>query len=162
MSDKKDLDIDYGKMCSNEQLIQDELLDVTEDDMKKWTSHTGTYYVVNKIGGHSREIINLKVIHTASNVGEEVATFTNIPTGGRTSGTKFTYTTGPASPFDYWYVEGMASYGPGVGYFRSKKNFYCSVAAKDDGNVELIIHGDGRASTLEVKFNKSSGCKTIL
>lgn len=138
-----------------------ESINASEDDKRKWTEHTGTYYVVNKITS-GPVIWELKVIHTTSNNGAEETKFYDIPSGGKTSGTKFKYTTGPTSPFDYWYMEGSHPYGPGASGFKTKNNFYCSVAAKDNGDVILTIHEDinAQASYLEVEFDKSSGCKT--
>jgi hypothetical protein len=138
------------------------IISATEEDKRKWTEHTGTYYVVNKLTSMVPEIWQLKVIHTTSNHGAEETVFYNIPADGKTSGTKFKYTTGPASPLDYWYMEGSHPFGPGASGFKTKTNFYCSVAAKDNGDVILTIHEDidGQASYLEVEFNKSSGCKT--
>lgn len=150
------------KECMECSSTESEIISASEEDKRKWTKHTGTYYVVNKLTSMAPEIWQLKVIHTTSNYGAEETVFHNIPAGGKTSGTKFTYTTGPASPLDYWYMEGSHPFGPGASRFKTKTNFYCSVAAEDNGDVTLTIHEDidGQASYLEVGFNKSSGCKT--
>lgn len=139
-----------------------EIISASEEDKRKWTEHTGTYYVVNMLTSLPADIWQLKVIHTTSNHGAEETMFYNIPAGGKTLGTKFKYTTGPASPLDYWYMEGSYPFGPGASRFKTKTNFYCSVAAKDNGDVILTINedSDGQASFLEVGFDKSSGCKT--
>lgn len=151
-------DIEEGKECSGESFQTK----ISADDVRKWDNKIGTYYVVNKVGGFSDRIIHIKVVHTTSNNGKETTEFNNIPSGGKTSGTKFKYTTGANSPFDYWYVEGSVSFGPGMASFKTKDNFYCSVAAKDNGDVNLIIHGDdqGYPTKFEVAFNKSKECTT--
>mgnify|MGYP007066661823 CR=1 FL=1 len=150
------------KECIECSSSENAITSVSEEDKRKWTEHTGTYYVVNKLTSMAPEISQLKVIHTTSNNGAEETMFYNIPAGGKTSGTKFKYTTGAASPLDYWYMEGTHPFGPGASGFKTKTYFYCSVAAKDNGDVTLTIYEDidGQASYLEVEFDKSSGCKT--
>lgn len=139
-------------------------VNITPEDVQRMTDHTGTYYVHNKIEGFSNEIIALTVVHSTSRFGRQSTNFSHIPTGGRTAGTKFKYTTGAFSPFDYWYVEGHVDFGPGMATFRTKDNFYCSVAASDDGNIELILTSyslDGSPYSLQVEFSDSSGCETM-
>lgn len=122
--------------------------------------HTQAVFFVKNNLGYS--ILNITVKHTTSAYGVESSYFENIPAGGVTSGTSFKYQTGAFSSFDYWFVDGVAAHGPGVAYFRTKDNFYCSLSSDDNGNAYLEIQGDRDSypSHLHVYFSNSSDCNT--
>jgi hypothetical protein len=84
---------------------------------------------------------------------QEQATWLAIWETDRAGPMPFTYETGPASPYDYWYVKFTTTSGQ---VWYCKDNFYCSVSPSDDGNVWLRI--DGADQLLHVKFSSSSGC----
>ncbi|MCU6172415.1 hypothetical protein [Enterobacter bugandensis] len=71
------------KQCIDYSSPGAKIISASEKDKRKWTEHTGTYYVVNKLTSMAPEIWQLKVIHTTSNHGAEETVFYNILAGGK-------------------------------------------------------------------------------
>lgn len=147
---------EYGKSCMG---MEGGLSPVraSDEDIRSWTHHKGEYSVKNNL---EWKILYLKVVHTTSYYGAQEHTFSDIGAGSWTESIQINYTTGTASPFDYWYVEGVAEFGPGIVNFRTKDNFYCSISASDSGKVDLHINSDvdGFPGFLGVYFSNSSSC----
>lgn len=150
---------EYGKSCMD---MEGELASVRASDQNRltWSYHKGSYSVNNNLGWR---ILSLKVVHTTSYYGAQEHTFSDIDAGSWTESIPINYTTGIASPYDYWYVEGVAEFGPGIATFKSKNNFYCSISASDSGKVDLHIMPDidGFPGGLDVRFSNSSSCSTV-
>lgn len=118
--------------------------------------HTGHVKIENKWG---TSITSIFLRHRRGNdeSKEESTTFINIPNKGVTENMDFTYTTGAASPFDYWWIKFVTLSDD---TFTCKNNFYCSVDSDDNGYVTIKLNGDDEH--MYVNFSDSSGCKCSL
>jgi hypothetical protein len=115
------------------------------------TKHSGTAYIKN---GWGTILTTLTLRHRRSNdpdKQEEKTWYSVTPQQECTM--SFTYETGAASPFDYWWVSFVTVAGQ---TWTCKGNFYCSVASEDEAWAKLVI--DGGSEEMTVSFSKSSGC----
>jgi hypothetical protein len=116
------------------------------------TTHHGNAHLTNDWGS---DLASVTLRHRRSNDPEkqEEQTWNNVAAGAVLSPLQFTYETGMASPFDYWWVKLVTTGGH---TYQCKDNFYCSVSSSDDGEVQLTL--DGAPEELRVSFSESSGC----
>lgn len=116
------------------------------------TDHQGTVYLQNDWGV---DLAQLTIRHRRSNDSnqQEEQSYYGVQAGQNVGPMAITYTTGAASPFDYWWVKFETQNGT---TFDCKNDFYCSISSDDDGNVTLRL--DGSDSEMYVQFNSSSGC----
>ncbi len=132
---------------------KDGSLGKSENDTNALTStRTGSATVVNSWG---LTISELTLRHRRGNDDnkQEQKTYYAIAPDSRTEPMSFTYQTGAGSPFDYWWVIFVTIAGE---TWTCKDDFYCYVAAEDDGNVTLQLRGDKK--DMYVTFSRSSSC----
>lgn len=120
------------------------------------TDHTGKAYVTNDWGVTLAEF-TLRHRRSNDSSQQEMTTWTSIAPGEKVGPLKFKYSTGIASPKDYWWVSFRTHSGE---IFTCKDSFYCSVSSDDDGNVNISVHLDSKSMT--VSFSSSSGCRVAI
>lgn len=117
------------------------------------TNRRGSVDFTNDWG---EDIASITIRHRRGNDSskQEDVTLYNVSSGERLDNVlQFTYETGAASPYDYWWIKFITN---STREFTIKNNFYCSVAKSDNGKVFLRI--DGSDKKMYVNFSNSSGC----